>query len=226
MQKLHAKAIKYIFELSKIVVSMLNNLKYKGLQRYDQKTAENTLLLSSQLSHSKLHQLISQQKIINFEKCEDENKNDKVQEYFFNCAGFDNAKMYIYERSDASCFMQWSLWQKRCTNLLKKLCPTRKLETGMKSDILDKFVFLVSIFTYYINNLMRNPDFYYVSKQILVRFLQKFDMHFLVDQIILSVANTPRALSSLACCIFCENLNKITLIPNKTLVHLDFAHKN
>ena len=53
---------KYIFELSKIVVSMLNNLKYKGLQRYDQKTAENTLLLSSQLSHSKLHQLISQQK--------------------------------------------------------------------------------------------------------------------------------------------------------------------
>ena len=96
---------KNIFELSKIVVSMLNNLKYKGLQRYDQKTAANTLLLSSQLSHSKLHQLISQQKIINFEKCDDENKNDKLQEYFFNCAGFDNAKMYIYERSDDSCFM-------------------------------------------------------------------------------------------------------------------------
>ena len=120
--------------------------------------------------------------------------------------------------------MQWSLWQKICTNLLKKLCPTRKLETGMKGDILDKFFFLVSLFTYCFNNLMRNPDSYYVSKQILVRFLQKFDMHFSVDQIILSVANTPRALSLLACRIFCENLNKITLIPNKTLVHLDFAH--
>ena len=72
----------------------------------------------------------------------------------------------------------------------------------MKGDILDKFVFLVSLFTYYFNNQMRNPDFYYVSKQILVRFLQKFDMHFSVDQIILSLANTPRALSSLACRIF------------------------
>ena len=56
---------KYIFGLSKIIVSMHRNVKCKGLQRYNQKTSENTVPLGRAF---KIASADSQQIMINCEK--------------------------------------------------------------------------------------------------------------------------------------------------------------
>ena len=110
---------KYIFELSKIIVSMLHDIKYEGLQRYYLKTAENTVPLAA---HWIIGNCISwfhnNKKIINCVKVK-----TKMTRFKNTFAGSGNTKSVsfngVYE-------------QIRCTNLLRKFCTLKKLEAGMK----------------------------------------------------------------------------------------------